>query len=102
METNQLKKMKRHRRLYRFMGFMWALVGGMLLVTFVTLLFDPSSTITYNGIPTTAVGPKVSAAVFAATFFAAGLGFLFVPARFLDRLFVWRQSLWSSIAFWRR
>ena len=84
------------------MGFMWALVGGMLLVGFVSLILNPSGTITYNGVPTTEIGPKISAAVFAFTFFAAGLGFLFVPARFLDRLFIWRQSLWSSIAFWRR
>lgn len=94
--------MKRHRRLYRFMGFIWALVGTMLLLAFVPLIFDPNGTITYNGVPTTALGPKISAAIFAATFVVAGLGFLFVPSSFLDRLFIWRQSLWSSIAFWRR
>jgi len=99
MKTNQLKLMKRHRRLYRLMGFMWALLGGLLLVVFVAQVLDPSATIIVNGVPTTAVGPKVSAALFAATFFVAGLSFLFVPARFLDRLFIWRQSLWSSLAF---
>jgi uncharacterized membrane protein len=102
MDTSQLKKMKRHRRLYRFMGFTWALVGAMLLFAFVPLVFDPASTITYNGVPTTDMGAKVSATVFCAGFFVAGLGFLFVPGRLLDRLFIWRQSLWSAIAFWRR
>ena len=68
--------MKRHRRLYRFMGFMWSLFGGMLLVVFVAQALDHNATIIVNGVPTTAIGPKVSAALFAATFFVAGLGFL--------------------------
>jgi hypothetical protein len=44
MDTNQLRKMKRSRRTYRFMGFTWALVGAMGLFGFVPLLFDPAST----------------------------------------------------------
>lgn len=83
------------------MGFVWVLVGSMLLIAFVPLVLDPSSTITYNGVPTTSIGAKISAALFALAFVAVGLGFLFVPSRMLDRLFIWRQSLWSSIAFWR-
>jgi hypothetical protein len=102
MDTSQLKRMKRHRGLYRFMGFTWVLVGSLLLVGFLPLVFDASSTIEYNGVLTTDIGPKISAAVFSAAFVAAGLAFLLVPARMLDRLFLWRQSAWSSIAFWRR
>ena len=102
MKTNQLKLMKRHRGVFRFMGFVWVLVGSVLLVSFVALILDPTSSITYNGVPTTAKGPKVFAAVFSGSFVIAGIGFLFVPARWLDQLFVWRQSLWSGIAFWRR
>lgn len=102
MDTSQLKKMKRHRRLYRLMGFTWAVVGIFLLAGFLPLLFDPSSTINYNGAPTSDIGPKVSAVVFASAFVVAGLAFLLIPARMLDRLFVWRQSARSAVAFWRR
>ncbi|MBI1397991.1 MAG: hypothetical protein GC151_18610 [Betaproteobacteria bacterium] len=101
METSQLKKMKRHRKLYRFMGFIWALIGTMLLFAIMPLIFDPNGTKIFNGVLTTALGPKVYAALLAAVFVVAGLGVPFVPNRFLDRFFVWRQSLWSSIAFWR-
>ena len=31
-----------------------------------------------------------------------GLCFLFLPARLLDRLFIWRQSALSALMFWRR
>lgn len=101
MDTAQFKKMRRHRHLFRFMGVMWALAGGMLVVAFLPLVFDPHATINYNGVATTAVGPKLFAVLFAGAFLVAGLCFLFAPARLLDRLFVWRQSALSSIAFWR-
>ncbi len=102
MEINQLKKMKRHRSLYRFMGFIWALVGGMLLLNFAPLLFDPASTILYNGVPTNSMRVKVSATIFCGGFALAGLGFLFIPDWYLNRLFIWRQSMLSTMAFWRR
>lgn len=102
MKTNQLKLMKRHRRVFRLMGFVWTLGGGILLVSFVVLALDPTSSITYNGVPTTATGPKVFAAVFSGSFVVAGIGFLLAPTRWLDQLFIWRQSLWSAIAFWRQ
>ncbi|HEY8587118.1 MAG TPA: hypothetical protein VIL60_10405 [Rhodanobacter sp.] len=102
MNPQLLKKMRRHRRLFRFMGFVWALIGGMLLLSFIPLVLDPSASIVYNGAPTTAFGAKLSAALFAGAFLVAGLCFLFVPARMLDRLFVWRQSALSSLLFWRR
>ncbi|WP_150119045.1 hypothetical protein [Massilia sp. NR 4-1] len=102
MDTNQLKKMKRHRRTYRFMGFTWALVGAKLLFSFVPLLFDPASTISSNGVLTSDMGTKVSAVVFCGAFVVAGLCFLFVPDRLLDRLFIWRQSMLSQFTFWRK
>ena len=102
MDTRQLKKMRRYRRLFRLMGVVWALVGGMLLVSFIPLVLDPGASIVYNGAPTTAFGPKLSAALFSGAFLAAGLCFLFLPARVLDRLFVWRQSALSALMFWRR
>ncbi len=74
----------------------------MLLVAFVPLALDPNATIRYNGVTTAAAGPKVSAVLFCSCFVVAGVGFLFAPSRYLDRLFIWRQSLWDAIAFWRR
>jgi hypothetical protein len=102
MDIRQLKKMRRYRRLFRFMGIAWALVGGMLLVSFIPLVLDPDASIVYNGTPTTAFGPKLSAALFSGAFLVTGLCFLFLPARILDRLFVWRQSALSALMFWRR
>jgi hypothetical protein len=84
------------------MGAIWTLIGGILSVTFIALAFNPSATMVENGVVTSALGPKVAAAVFTSLFFLSGLGFLFVPARYLDRLFVWRQSFLSMLMFWRR
>jgi hypothetical protein len=102
MDIRQLKKMRRYRRLFRFMGFIWTLVGGMLLFSFVPLVLDPNASIMYNGVRTTDFGAKLSATLFAGAFVVAGLCFLFVPARMLDRLFIWRQSALSVLFFWRR
>ena len=102
MEIHQLKKMRRYRRLFRLTGVLWALVGGMLLFSFIPLVLDAHATIVYNGVRTAAFGPKLSAALFAGAFLVAGLCFLFLPARILDRLFVWRQSAVSALMFWRR
>jgi hypothetical protein len=84
------------------MGFVWALVGGMLLLSIIPLVLDPNASIVYNGAPSTAFGAKLSAALFTGAFLVAGLCFLFVPARMLDRLFVWHQSALSLLLFWRR
>jgi len=102
MDINQLKKMRRFRRLLRLMGLMWVLVGGMLLFSFIPLVLDPHASIVYNGTPTTALGPKLYAAFSSGAFLIVGLGFLLLPARLLDRLFVWRQSALSALMFWRR
>ncbi len=84
------------------MGVMWALVGGMLLASFIPLVLDPGASIVFNGTPTTAFGPKLSATLFAGAFLVAGLCFVFLPARMLDRLFVWHRSALSALMFWRR
>jgi hypothetical protein len=102
MDIHQLKKMRRHRRIYRFIGFAWTLVGGMLLLSFLPLVLDPNASIMYNGARTTAFGAKLSAVLFVGAFLIAGLCFLFAPSRWLDRLFIWRQSALSSLFFWRR
>jgi hypothetical protein len=102
MDTTPFKKLRRHRHLVRLMGFVWALVGGLLLLSVIPLVLDPAASIVYNGSPTTEFWPKLSAALFAGGFLVVGLCFLFVPGRFLDRLYVWHQSALSSLAFWRK
>lgn len=96
MDSSQLKKMKRFRRGFRFMGAMFCLVGSILLFSFVSMLLDPETTIIYNGVRTNAFGPKLNATIFLAIFVVVGLLCLFGPSKFFDRLFVWRQSLLSS------
>jgi hypothetical protein len=96
MDSSQLKKMKRFRRGFRFMGAIFSFVGGFLFISFVSLLFDPTATITWNGVPTNEFGPKLQGAIFASEFLVAGLLCLLVPTKISDRLFIWRQSLLSS------
>ena len=76
---------------------MFTLVGTMLLSSFVPLLLDPEATLLYNGVPTSDFGPKFSAVLFVSTFVLVGLLSLFSPARYLNKLFVWRLSLLSTI-----
>ena len=102
MDTNSLKKMRRYRQAFRFIGFCWVLVAGMLLVAFVPLLFDSSASITWNGVPTTAFGAKLSGTLFIGMFVLVGGCALFAPTRMLNRLYTWQQSAVSAIAFWRR
>ena len=97
MDTSQLKKMKRHRRMYRFIGAMFTLVGCMLLVSFVPLLLNPEATILHNGVPTSDFSTKLSATLFVGCFSVLGLFFLFCPSKYLNKLFVWRQSLMATI-----
>ena len=101
MDTNSLRKMRRFRGSVRFIGFCWVLVGAMLLVGFVPLVLDPVGSITGNGVPTTAFGPKLSATLFIGMFVLVGACALFAPTRFLNHLYVWQQSAMSAIAFWR-
>jgi hypothetical protein len=96
MDSSQLKKMKRFRRGFRFVGAMFCLVGSMMLISFASLLLDPDSTIIDNGVRTNAFGPKLSATIFVALFVVVGLLCLFAPKKLFDRLFVWRQSLLSA------
>ena len=102
MDTNQFKKMKRFRGMFRFIGAMFCLVGGMLLISFVPLLLDPQATIVHNGTPTNAFGPKLSAVIFNLCFVIVGLFSLFSPSRFLNKLYIWRQSFLAAILPGRR
>jgi methionine synthase I (cobalamin-dependent) len=89
--------MKRFRRAFRFVGAMFTLVGGMLLFSFVSLLFDQNSTIIVNGVTTSEFSPKLHAVLFNASFVIVGLFCLFGPNKLFNKLFVWRQSLTSTI-----
>ena len=96
MDTSQLKKMKRFRQGFRFIGAMFIVVGGFLLFNFSLLLLDPESTITVNGVATSDFAPKLQAVIFLALFVFIGIFALFGPSRFFNKLFIWRQSLLSA------
>ena len=95
MDVSQLKKMRRFRKGFRFVGVMFILVGSFLLFNFIALLLDPESTITVNGIVTSEFKPKLHATLFTGSFVIVGLLALFGPSHFFNKLFVWRQSLVS-------
>lgn len=97
MDTTQLKKMKRFRCMFRFIGVMFTLTGTMLLFSFGPLLLDPDATLLYNGVPTAEFGPKLSAVLFVSSFVLVGLLSLFSPARHLNKLFVWHLSIRSTV-----
>lgn len=88
--------------MFRFIGVMFCLVGGMLLISFVPILFEPKATILVNGVATTDFSQKLNAVIFVGAFFVIGLAALFSPARYLNKLFVWRQSFKASIFSCRR
>jgi len=96
MDTSQLKKMKRFRKSFRFIGVMFILVGGFLLFNFSLLLLDPESTITVNGVVTSDFNPKLQAVIFLTSFVFIGIFALFGPSSFFNKLFVWQQSLLSA------
>ena len=95
MDTAQLKKMRRFRKGFRFIGVVFILVGGLLLFNFSMLLLDPQSTITVNGVVTSDFELKLHAVLFTASFVFVGILALFGPSKFFNRLFIWRQSLLS-------
>ena len=97
MDIKQLKKMKRFRGMFRFIGIIFCLVGGMLLISFVPLLFEPKATILVNGVPTADFSQKLDAVIFISAFVIVGLASLFSPSRYLNKLFVWRQSFKATI-----
>jgi hypothetical protein len=96
MDALQLKKMKRFRKGFRFIGAMFTLVGGLLLFNFSLLLLDPESTITVNGIATSDFAPKLQTVIFLILFVFIGIFALFGPSSFFNKLFIWRQSLLSA------
>ncbi|HVC37118.1 MAG TPA: hypothetical protein VNF46_01825 [Gammaproteobacteria bacterium] len=102
MDTSQIKKMRRFRRAFRFIGAMFVLIGGMILFDFTTLLFDPKATIIINGVATSDFNQKLYVVIFQATFFAVGLVALFGPSRMFNKLFLWRLSFLSLFTLKRR
>ena len=99
MDIRLRRKMRRHRYLLRFLGCSWSLIGGLLLYNFIPVVLDPNATIVYDRVPTTVIGIKISWVLCVSAFFVAGIGFFLAPSRFLDRWFIWNQSLWRAIAF---
>jgi hypothetical protein len=78
------------------------LVAGMMLFYFVWLALDPSASIVYNGVPTTAFGEKLSAALIPGVLLVVCLGLFLLPDRALDRTFVRRQHTLSALFSWLR
>jgi hypothetical protein len=102
MDTRLLKKMRRRRRVFR-LGVMVGMLGaGMMLVYFVFLALDPSASIVYAGVPTTAFSDKLSAALIPGVVLVAFLGLLFLPDRAIDRTFVRRRRTLSVLFSWLR
>ncbi|MGY3041772.1 nitrate reductase gamma subunit [Rhodanobacter sp. TND4EL1] len=102
MDIRLLKKMRRRRRLFR-LGVLVGLFGaGMMLVYFVFLALDPSASIVYNGVPTTAFNEKLSAALIPGVVLVVFLGLLLLPDRAIDRTFVRRQHTLSTLSSWLR
>lgn len=93
MDTKILKRRKRSRRLYRLIGFMFSLVGGMLAISGLFLLLDPEATLNCNGVVSNSPSCKRQFTLFGAMFFVIGLGLLFAKGQWLDRLFLWRESI---------
>lgn len=93
MDTKILKRRRRSRRLYRLMGFVFSLIGGMLAVSGVFLLLDPEATLNCNGVVTNSPGCKRQFTLFGSMFFAVGLGLLFAKGEWLNQLFLWRESI---------
>jgi hypothetical protein len=90
--------MRQQRRRFRFIGFMFALVGGALAAFGTPLLFDPTSTLTCNGEVSTSIGCKASFVASGYFFLVVGLCLVFVKPWRLDRIFVWSQSVRSMFA----
>jgi hypothetical protein len=102
MDIRLLKKMRRRRRLFR-LGVMVGMLGaGVMLVYFVFLALDPSASIVYNGVPTTALNEKLSAALIPGVVLVVFLGLLLLPDRAIDRTFVRRQHTLSTLFSWLR
>ena len=83
----------------RFMGVWFTVIGGFMLYQFVGILLDPEATITYNDVPTNDYSIKLNAAIFVGSFVLIGLVAALAPAKLLNKLFVLKMSLKSSIGF---
>ena len=99
MDTSQLKAMRRFRKGMRFLGIWFTLIGGFMLYQVVGTLLDPEATIIYNDVPTNDYSIKLNAAIFVGSFVLIGLVALFTPAKLINKLFVLKMSLKSSVDF---
>jgi hypothetical protein len=87
------KKVKKLRRRFRFLGFVFTLVGGTLFISGIGMLLDPESIITCNGVRTNSQSCKIQFTTFSGTFLLIGLGFLFAKKSWLNQLVVWQESM---------
>ena len=97
MDRSIYKAMKRFRRGVRAMGVPFAIVGGILFYSFLMILLDPEATFTYNGVPTTDFDKKLFATLFASIFLILGLFALFMPARWVNKLFLIQAGFNASL-----
>lgn len=99
MDTSQFKAMRRFRKSMRFVGGWFIVLGGFMLYQFVGILLDPEAAITYNGVPTNDYSIKLNVAIFVGSFVLMGIVAAFAPTKILNKLFVLKMSLKSSIGF---
>jgi hypothetical protein len=79
------------------MGLMFATLGTLFFVSGIFLILDPTATIKCNGVVTTSPGCKQSYTAFGAGFAVIGLAVLFAKNHWLDKLFVWSESVRSML-----
>jgi hypothetical protein len=99
VDTSQLKAMRRFRKGVRFVGGWFIVLGGFMLYQFVGILLDPEATITYNGVPTNDYSIKLNAAMVIGSFVLIGIVAAFAPTKLLNKLFILKMSLKSSIGY---
>ncbi|MDB5809946.1 MAG: hypothetical protein JWN94_2068 [Betaproteobacteria bacterium] len=89
---------QRFYRLWRAVGWMFFALGSLLTAVGLWQLTDPNSQILFNGVHTTAAGPKWLFMLFSAAFALFGIAALLLPARHVDRMHA-QFMLWLST--WR-
>ncbi|WP_289032184.1 hypothetical protein [uncultured Paraglaciecola sp.] len=99
MDTSQLKQMRRFRKGMRFVGAWFIVIGGFMLFQVTSVLLDPEGVITYNGVPTNDFSVKLNSTLFVGLFVLIGIFAAFLPAKILNKLFVLKMSLKSSVGF---
>ena len=90
MKNRVFNKLRRKRLGYRFIGWWFILLGGVMCIMFAKLMLDPDGVITYNGVKTTSFEIKRNAFLFTTTFPIIGAIFAFIPKRYLTKLLIWQ------------